>query len=202
MEFEIRNNVLVNYSHEKGKKEIVIPEGITEIYYDKDGPFDGILPVFEKCKEIESITLPSTLQKFNPCNYYYLTSLKWIECKGEVEIENNNYVFPGCKKMVYLVCNPNTPLSKMPSKWKRWLDIGFMKYASDGNRVDAVALKEVKKYVATQNKKLELYKIGYEYPFVVKFMLNEGMLSEELCEEMISYAQENQLTDILALLVK
>ena len=112
MAFEIKNNVLLSYTEEKDVKNVVIPEGVTglggwvgdsEYYY-----------AFYKCKYIESITIPASVTVLNPEQFYYIKNLRWIECKGEVE--TTDIAFPGCKNLVYLICNPNTPLSKMPKK--------------------------------------------------------------------------------------
>lgn len=198
MAFEIKNNVLLSYTEEKDVKNVVIPEGVTglggwvgdsEYYY-----------AFYKCKYIESITIPASVTVLNPEQFYYIKNLRWIECKGEVE--TTDIAFPGCKNLVYLICNPNTPLSKMPKKWKQMLAIGVTKYLYDGNTVSAEALKEVKSYFTSQNKKQELYKLGYAYPFVLQFMIDEGLLSEELYDEMIGQAQANQNAEVLTMLIE
>ncbi len=189
-DFIVEDGILKSYIGIGGN--VVIPEGVTEI-----GRGCG----FYKLKEIESITIPTSMRILNPMDFGNLTNLKWIECKGELEIKFD-YAFPGCKNMVYLICNPCKPLSQLPSKWKRMLAIGVVKYIEDGNTVSEDVQKEVKRYISSQNKKLKLYQLGYEYPFVVAYMIREKMLSEELYDEMIVHAQENQLTQVLTLLLE
>lgn len=192
-EFEENGGVLLKYNGKGG--DVVIPDGVKAI----EGQWT--MPAFDKSKNVASITLPASMKTLDPNQFYYLKTLKWIECKGEVTIENDNCVFPGCKALDYVICNPNTPLSKMPQKWKQWLAIGVMKYIFDGNAVAEEAREEVVAYVKGQNKKLGLYKLGYTYLFVAEFMSKEGLLTEEQYDEMISYAQEKGLKDLTSMLM-
>ena len=189
-DFVIENGVLEQYIG--SDEHVVIPDGVTAI----EGQ-----PAFNKCKNVKSITVPASVREFTPTEFYYLKKLEWIECLGEVEI-TEDYAFPGCKNLVYLVCNPNTPLSAMPSKWKQALAIGAAKCLADGHELSAEARREVSKYIAGQNKKLGLYKIAYSYPFFAKYLINEKLLSEELYDEMIAFAQENRITDVAAMLIE
>lgn len=193
IEFVIEDGVLTEYNGRGG--DVVIPDGVHAI----EGQYWE--PVFAKNKTIVSLTLPASMKVLDPNQFYYMKVLKWIECKGEITIENDNCVFPGCKALDYVICNPNTPLSKLPQKWKQWLAIGVMKFIFDGNSVSEEARAEVVAYVKGQNKKLGIYKIGYVYPFVTKFMIDEGLLTEEQYDEMISYAQDNGLKDLTSLLM-
>ena len=89
----------------------------------------------------------------------------------------------------------------MPEKWKPILAAGVTKYIVDGNTVTDEAKAEVSKYFKGQNKKLKLYQIGYEYPFVARFMADDRILSEKQYDEMIAYAQKNKLVELLAILM-
>ena len=55
MKFEIENNVLVKFIEEKGDRYVVIPDGVTDM-----GSFWG--PAFDKCKYIESVTIPASVK--------------------------------------------------------------------------------------------------------------------------------------------
>lgn len=194
MKFELENTTLIRYIEEPGDRDIVIPDGVTAI----NGSWTG--SVFSKSNHIESIVIPASVKEIDSYQFYYLKNLRWVEFKGDISIIHENHVFPGCKNMVYVICNPNTPLSQLPSKWKQLLAIGVIKYLYDGNYVNDAVLKEVKKYIKTQLKRL--YPIGYEYPFFAKFMVDENLLSEELFDEMIAYTQEERIADVLAILLE
>lgn len=195
-DFIVDQNVLLDYLG--SEKHVEVPNGITKI--EPCFPISSNPSVFCKNKKIESIVLPVSLEVLEPTQFYYLSNLRWIECKGEVAI-NSKSAFPGCKKLTYVICNPNTPLSKMPEKWRQLLAVGVTKYIADGNTIADKARAEVSKYFKSQNKKLKLYQIGYEYPFVAKFMTDEEILSEKQYDEMIDYAQKKKLVELLAILI-
>ena len=194
-DFKISKGVLKEYRG--NSKAVIVPEGVLRVkgYYSD-------LPPFNCDKTIESIILPSSLKKIDPTQFRYLKNLKWIECKAPVEIENEDFVFPGCKSLVYVVCNPETPLNRLPKKWKQWLAVGVTKYLSDGHSIPEEARKEARKYISSQNKKLKLYEIGYEYPFFAKYLIDEGLLTEEQYDEMITHATQIKQAELLAMLIE
>ena len=202
MAFIIENTVLIGYIDEKGVQDITIPDGVTKIesdIFNEQGY--NYIHVFEKCKNVHSITIPESVNEIDPNEFYYLKNLEWIECRGEVSVKYD-CVFPGCKKLAYIICNPNTPLQELPEKWKLQLSIGVTKYISDGHAVSEEARKAVTKYISSQDKKKELYKIGFSYPFFARFMIDENLLSEEQYDEMINYAQENKLAEVTTMLIE
>lgn len=50
-EFEIENNVLINYHEQKGKTEVIVPDGVIEI---KNG-------AFSYCPNLIDITIPNSV---------------------------------------------------------------------------------------------------------------------------------------------
>lgn len=177
-----------NWFDEKNVTDVVVPSECSDFRFSKN-------------KNVRSITVSEGIKVIDPNWINYVSALEWIEFRDEMEILSDNCAFPGCKKLVYVVCNPNTPLSQLPSKWKQELSIGVLKYLGDGHTVSDAAYKEVKKYIVGQNKKRELYKIGYRYPFVVKFLIEEKILSEDLYDEMIEACRMDSNVEVLAMLI-
>ncbi len=75
--FNIIDNKLINYTPEEGEKDVVIPEGVTEI-----GP-----ECFMMCSQVESVYIPTTVRVIGNNAFYYCSRLKRVEfAEGITEI--------------------------------------------------------------------------------------------------------------------
>ena len=68
MGFKIENGVLVKYTEEKGVKDVVIPDGVTEI---GDSAFLG-------CSSLTSVTIPDSVTHIGENAFSRCTALKTV----------------------------------------------------------------------------------------------------------------------------
>ena len=185
--FEIKDGVLVKYTGSSA--EVIVPDEVEYIG----------LRSFHNCQDMVSCVIPSSVTgisiEYWTAPFRNCPNLKYIEIKGKLRIspETGKYdLVSDCPNFLYIVYQPDTPLSELPKAWKRYLAIGVIREKHEGRVTNDAAWEEARKYIRAQNKKLGFWRSAVEYPFVLDFMINEKILTEEMYDELVRLATERE----------